>query len=306
MAMNSNIDLIAMWYWNLDRDVHFLAAISIYTDFIENFIYKYYVYPVIYDQPYNIVNTLTYALILCLSIFGILRLLDYLNVEVNDRFIFSIFPYILVGSSLRVIEDAEIVQPPLKYFLITPLIFIVVFTFCITSLYISMLLERARVINNSYSLFALIGSFFSLINLGILFLTQSLARPWVFFAVFGIGIGLSGIVFLAAKLLNLSFLMGNVNLAIIAAHLCDAASTYIGMDYLGYIEQHVLPTFLINLAGTALIMIPIKLLVFIPALYAVDKYMENSKDFANLMKLAMLIIGFAPGIRNTLRMAFAV
>ncbi|MEM2924896.1 MAG: DUF63 family protein [Methanocellales archaeon] len=275
-------------------------------DSIQQFIYKYYVYPVIYDQPYNIVNTLTYAIVLCFAIFGILRLLHYFHVEVSDRFIFSVSPYILAGSSLRVIEDAEIVQPPLKYFLITPLIYIVVFTFCITSLYISMLLENARVINNSYCLFALTGSFFSLINLGILFSTQSLARPWVFFAVFGIGLGLSAIVFLVAKLLNLSFLMGTVNLAIIAAHLCDAASTYVGMDHLGYIEQHVLPTFLISLAGTALIMIPLKLLVFIPALYAVDKYMEDSKDFANLMKLAMLIIGFAPGIRNTLRMAFAV
>ncbi|MEM2934323.1 MAG: DUF63 family protein [Methanocellales archaeon] len=275
-------------------------------DSIQQFIYKYYVYPVIYDQPYNIVNTITYALILGFAIFGILKLLHYIDIEMSDRFIFSISPYILAGSSLRVIEDAEIVQPPLKYLLITPLIYVVVFTFCITSLYTSMLLERAKKINNSYGLFALTGCLWSLIDLGILFSTQPLIRPWVFFAVFGIGLGLAVIVFLVGKLLHLSFLMSNVNLAIIAAHLCDAASTYVGMDYLGYIEQHVLPTFLISLAGTASIMIPLKLLIFIPAIYAVDKYMEDSKSFANLMKLAMLVIGLAPGIRNTLRMMFAI
>lgn len=275
-------------------------------DSIQQFVYKYYVYPVIYDQPYNIVNTITYALILGFAIFGILRLLHHLKIEVSGRFIFSISPYILAGSSLRVIEDAEIAQPPLKYFLITPLIYVVVFTFCITSLYTSIILEKAKGIKSSYRLFALIGCLWSLINLGILFSTQPLIRPWVFFAVFGIGLSLAAIVFLAGKLLHLSFLMSNVNLAIIAAHLCDAASTYVGMDYLGYIEQHVLPTFLISLAGTASIMIPLKLLIFIPALYAVDKYMEDSKSFANLMKLAILVIGLAPGIRNTLRMMFAI
>ncbi len=273
---------------------------------IQQFIYKYYVYPVVYDQPYNIVNTITYAVLLSFAIFGILRLLRYLNVEVSSRFIFSVSPYILAGSSLRVIEDAEIARPPLKYFLITPLIYIVVFIFCIASLYTSVLLERAKLLNNSYRLFTFIGSLWSLINLSILFSNQPIMRPWVFFAVFGIGLGFSAAVFLAAKLLHLSFLMSDVNLAIITAHLCDAASTYIGMDYLGYIEQHVLPTYLISLAGTALVMFPLKLLVLIPALYAVDKYMEDSRSFANLMKLALLVIGFAPAIRNTLRMIFAI
>jgi uncharacterized membrane protein len=281
-------------------------SISISISTIQQFIYKYYVYPVIYDQPYNIVNTITYAILLALAIVGILRLLHYFKIEVNESFIFSVSPYILAGSSLRVIEDAEIVQPPLKYFLITPLIYIVVFTFCITSLYTSMLLERSKLINNSNRLFAFAGWLWSFINLGILLSTQPLLRPWVFFAVFGVGLGLSALVFLAAKLLHLGFLTSNVNLAIITAHLCDAASTYIGMDYLGYIEQHVVPTLLINLAGTALIMLPLKLLIFIPILYAVDKYMEDSKSFANLMKLAMLVIGLAPGIRNTLRMMLAI
>jgi len=273
---------------------------------VSDFIYRYYVYPVVYDQPYNIVNTITYALILGLAIFGIMKMLRHLNVEIDERFILAVSPYILAGSSLRVIEDAEIAQPPLKYFLITPLIYMVVFAICTASLYASIRLERAKLINNSYRLFAAIGVIWGFINLAVLFSTQALARAWVFFAVFGIGLTLSAMVYLAARFMGAAFLTSGVNAAIIIAHLSDAASTYVGMDFLGYIEQHVVPTLLIGMAGTAAIMFPLKLLIFIPTLYAVDKYMEDSESFANLMKLAILIIGFAPALRNTLRMMFAI
>ncbi len=275
-------------------------------DNIQQFIYKYYVYPVVYDQPYNIVNTITYALILGLAILGILKLLEQLEVEINEGFILAVSPYILAGSSLRVIEDAGIVQPPFSYFLITPLIYILVFIVCFTSLFASVRLKSAGLISNPLRGFAAIGLIWVMLNIAILFSTQPLVHAWVFFAVFGIGIGLSALVYLAGRYLNFNFLTANVNMAIIIAHLCDASSTYVGMDFLGYIEQHVVPTFLIGIAGTAIIMIPLKLLLFIPTLYAVDKYMEDSKSLANLMKLAMLIIGFAPALRNSLRMMFAI
>ncbi|PTD93561.1 hypothetical protein C9439_07110, partial [archaeon SCG-AAA382B04] len=39
-----------------------------------DFIHRYYIYPIIHDSGYNPVNTLTWAVILVLSLFGILKL----------------------------------------------------------------------------------------------------------------------------------------------------------------------------------------------------------------------------------------
>ena len=36
---------------------------------------------------------------------------------------------------------------------------------------------------------------------------------------------------------------------IIYAHMLDASSTYLGVDWFFYHEKHVLPTYLIDLAG---------------------------------------------------------
>ena len=107
-----------------------------------NFIYQYYINPIIYDTGYNPVNTITWAIILGLSLFGVVKLLDKLDITVDEIFIFAVSPYIFVGGSLRVVEDAGIVAAPLKYLLITPLIYFFIFFVCVAILILSKGLER--------------------------------------------------------------------------------------------------------------------------------------------------------------------
>jgi uncharacterized membrane protein len=83
------------------------------------------------------------------------------------------------------------------------------------------------------------------------------------------------------------------------AHLFDASSTYIAVDYYGYYEQHVLPSALTTLFGTALVMFPLKIVVILGALYIIDTYIED-RTIANMLKLAIFILGLAPGLRNFL------
>jgi uncharacterized membrane protein len=85
----------------------------------------------------------------------------------------------------------------------------------------------------------------------------------------------------------------------------DASSTYIGVDWFGYYEKHVVPTYLIDLTGTASIMYPLKLLVLLPLLSIIDKYIED-KSLLNLTKLALIVLGLAPAIRNTLRLTLGI
>ena len=82
---------------------------------------------------------------------------------------------------------------------------------------------------------------------------------WVIGAVFLLGSALTGGLLLCRRALPaLSFLDDRFNLMIIYAHMLDASSTYIGVDWFSYYEKHVVPTFLIDLTGSAAIMFPLE------------------------------------------------
>ena len=92
---------------------------------------------------------------------------------------------------------------------------------------------------------------------------------------------------------------------IIYAHMLDASSTYYGVDWFGYYEKHVVPTFLIDLTGSAAIMFPLKLAILLPVLYMIDKSMQEP-SLRNLTKLTLITLGLAPAVRNTLRLALGI
>jgi uncharacterized membrane protein len=85
----------------------------------------------------------------------------------------------------------------------------------------------------------------------------------------------------------------------------DAASTVVGMTAYGYSEKHILPTFVINLFGTPWVMLPLKFIVIVFALYFIDK-LEEDTQFNNIIKFAILVVTLGPGSRNTLRMLMGV
>lgn len=87
---------------------------------ITDWIYRYYIHPIIYDTSYNPVDTITWGLLLGLAVLGLVRLFRRYNLVMDERLVLSTLPYILAGSSLRVVEDARLIEPPWSYLLITP------------------------------------------------------------------------------------------------------------------------------------------------------------------------------------------
>jgi uncharacterized membrane protein len=125
-------------------------------------------------------------------------------------------------------------------------------------------------------------------------------------AVFLLGTALTaGLYLLRLHLPWMAFLDDRQNLLIIYAHMLDASSTYIGVDWFSYYEKHVVPTFLIDLTGTAAVMFPLKLLILLPVLKLIDRSLEDP-SLRNLIKLTLIILGLAPAVRNTLRLALGV
>ncbi len=273
---------------------------------VGKFINDYYINPIIYDTGYNLVNTITWAIILGLSLFGVLKLLNRLKISVDDVFILAVSPYIFAGGSLRVVEDAGIVSAPLKYLLITPLIYFFIFAVCVSVLVVSVGFERWLGIRY-YWPFALFGVGWSIFNVWLLYLKAESFDGTILLVVGAVGVALAVGVYLVARSLKIALLRDRVNAYILDSQLLDATATAFGITFLPYAEKHVLPNFLIDLTGTAFIMYPLKLLVIIPVLYIIDQYLKDeSKNLTGLVKLAILTVGLAPAIRNTLRMTLGI
>ena len=276
---------------------------------IQDFIYRYYIDPIIYDTGYNPVNTITWAILLGLCLFGVLKLLEKMDVSVNWDFIKVIIPYIIAGSTLRVIEDAELFEPPIKYLFITPPIYLLMFAITVLLLFISIRLHRSGYVDDWKKAFAAAGILWSLVNVGILLSAEHIVNPVHFAVIVLLGTGLTAATYLLARNKGCSMFTQRINISILCAHLLDASSTFVGVDYLGYYEKHVVPTFMIDLTGTAAIMVPLKLIIFIPVIFILDTQFDEdneSRRLRDLMKLTIIVLGLAPATRNSIRMVLGI
>ncbi|VVB85826.1 Uncharacterised protein [uncultured archaeon] len=282
-------------------------------DTLWQYIYKYYISGIINDTSYNPVDTVTYAILLGLSIFGILRLLEKLKVEIDSRFIVAITPYVLAGSALRVLEDSGVFAPPLRYLFITPIIYFFIFFVTITLLVVAIFLQRKGIVKDYHPFFGYAGVAWTLINIAALLTVGTIKNPVPAAAILTLGVISTGIVYAVSRMINFKLLTDKLNISILFTHLLDASSTFVGIDWLGYYEKHVVPTLFIDTLGKytdhpSFVMYPLKLLVFIPVLYMLDYRFdaEKEKKLINLMKLAILVLGLSPAIRNTLRLLMGV
>ena len=280
---------------------------------LQDFINEYYWIPIEGDSGYNSVNTVTWAVILGISIFYVAKLLMKLNIKADRKFITVIIPFIFAGSTLRVIQDfnkdAQLFSSPLQNLLITPFIYVLMFVITVVLLIISIKLQRLGIVNDWKMAFGTAGILWTLVNLGILLSVLQITDPAALIVVFLIGTGLTMMIYTVAKVTGQTIFTQRINVSILFVHLLDASSTFYGMKFLGYTEKHVVPTFLIDLAGTSSIMFPLKLMVFIPVIYVLETQFnddEESMHLKDVLKLTIIILGLAPATRNTVRMVLGI
>ncbi|MBE0516838.1 MAG: DUF63 family protein [Methanophagales archaeon] len=280
------------------------------TEALRQFIEIYYIHPITHDTGYNPVNTITWALVLVVCLFLTLKLLKKLEIKIDRRFIAAVSPYIVVGASLRVMEDAELITPPLSYLLITPLIFFLIFFCCVAILILAVIVSRSQKgrVYDYTLIFGLIGIIWLIATLTILLVKEEIVFGWVLFAVIGISGLLISVIYALAARFSVHFLTDRLNLAVLAAHLLDASSSFIGIDILGYTGKHVIEGLIVTYAGTAAGMYPLKLGILAPIIYLLDTQFtdEAEMELKNLVLLALIVIGLAPAVRNTLRMMLGV
>ncbi|MDR2966656.1 MAG: DUF63 family protein [Methanobacteriaceae archaeon] len=244
---------------------------------------------------YTIFNTLVYGIILVVMIFFIIKMFKYYDLNPIDL-IFPLIPFIFLGSGIRALVDNGIY--PYNWFLITPGIYFIVGGLAILAIFMGLLIQKKTNFDYKYTIF-IIGLILAIVNY---FMIPSVNLV-VIFQVILIWVISTLIFILSSKFWSLY--RDKINLYVLSAHLFDASSTFVAVDFYGYWEQHVIPNSIYNLTGTAITMFPLKIIVISFVLYLIDKYMGDN-IVSKTLKLAIFILGLSPAIRNFLSLTIGV
>ena len=254
---------------------------------------------------YTVFNTVVYTLILAIFVLAIIKMFKKLEID-PISIIYSIIPFIFLGSSTRALVDNGFY--PKTVFLITPGLYILVGVITIASFLFSIYLFNKMEIDYRYTLFFL-GIIFSVHNIILFSKLNFISIIYVLITWIIASLIFMAMAFLVLYVKNKNshnaidkILEHKINFSIVLAHLFDASTTYVAVEYFNYSEQHVLPNALNQLFDTYLTLFPMKIIVIVAVLYIIDQYFED-QTIKNLLKLTVFVLGLAPGLRNILTMA---
>ncbi len=256
---------------------------------IPEFIEEYFVDPIKSGGGYNLVNTVTYTLILvavaCLVYHYFGR-----RIVFHQKAYYAISLFILVGASARVVKDMGISD---SYILVTPLIYILTFGIACILLIVTVILWKEDYYK--YMAIAALCLFASIVV--ILVRNAETINSKGFFYIVTTAAAGSLLVYYVARHETFTFITDSME--VMGGHIFDASATSFGIAMFGYFEQHLVPGFFIELFGTPFVMFPLKITVVGIILYLIKDIEEEG--FKNLLKLIVLALGAAPAVRDLLR-----
>lgn len=281
---------------------------------VNAFIQKYYIDAVLEDQPYNIHLTITCAVLLLVTLYLLYRWLRANNITIDTPLIVASMPFVVFGGVLRVVEDTGCIPEPWWVLFVTPPIFFLVLLFTIAVLVVSRALENCGVVSSYIKPYFWVGVVANLVTL--LFLcwwgiTQTELALWVAGTIL-VMVAAASLVFWAILRYGFrwEYLTHPLYKILIFGQLLDASATSFALELhpMHYIEQHVLGDSLIQLTGTAFVMFSLKIAVLLPAIWVLEKFRseEGMEEVWHLVLLAMITVGFAPGVRDILRMVLFI
>ncbi len=272
---------------------------------IDNFFYEFFQKPIIEHSGYNPINTIIYGIILLfVAFFIVFPFFNKKGIKFDFKFFLSVLPYIVLGSTVRVFEEtgsASFISffsrsaNPLEigFYFISPGIYILIGFFAIISLIFSIFVSKKFKVS-ALKVFALIG----LIPLApvIIFHLINLTHPIHFVGVFLFTGVIVAVLFFLFKLFKLDLLKNKLSLSALAAQTLDSVATFTAISFFSFSEQHFVPLFLIeNFSPFSFIVLKVGVVLII--LYLLEKEVED-ENLKNFIKLFIIILGFAPGIRD--------
>jgi uncharacterized membrane protein len=233
---------------------------------------------------YTIESTTIFAIILIGAVYVIFKALKFLKIKIDNRLAIAVSPYVILGSSLRVLKDSGMIGNCLFQ---TPGIYFFIFSITFSLLIITSIIERKK--NIPYYKITFI--------IGLIFIAPVLGA--IQYKNFN-GIGYV-IIYLIPWVILLKIIPWlKENKIVTGLHMFDANTSFVAINYFGYYEQHVVPNYFINLFGSFSFVI-LKFIALIGVLLIIDKYSQD-KEFNNYIKLIIGILGAATGTRDFIRL----
>ncbi len=273
---------------------------------MENFIYEYYISPIWDHSGYNVVNTITYAIIAIIAVYLLNKIIKK-AIMIDENFITGVMAFVLFGSTIRTVTDAigsGIFQPvsPVHefvlnshwwdygYLTVTPGIYVVTATLLLVSMTILHRLKRMELL--------------PYIGLALWLPHFILLIPFMQYIIYAIPI-----IFMAfvPTLIAYKYFKNRIFAAIVAGQALDGAATFFAIDIFSaitgikYFEQHVFSAAIGNFGGTYFTFYLLKTCIAFAAVYLLTKEKMEIED-KYYIAMILMTMGFAPGIRDILRM----
>lgn len=270
------------------------------------FFEDYFIKPIYEGTGYNIYNTTVYAILLVVAVILVYKMLRRLNISIDTKFFFGILPFIALGGIFRSLEDFYIAAGAAKnILLITPLIYVTIFVLALASLLIARIIQNYKKIEYHKTWFA-IGFLIAITGIAQMAIADFSSMLLMLGIFAGWVVLFSVVKFVAIKKLpRLNAFLSKENLVLLLAHMFDATTTYVAVEFLPYFEQHVLTGFIMGTLGAASVFIT-KLVVVSLVLYVFDKELAAEPQKRTFLKIVVLILGMGPGLRNFLRIVMGV
>ncbi len=267
---------------------------------------EFFINPITSHSGYNLINTFVYAgILLAVAFLVVFPFFKKKGISFDFEFFKAVFPFIVLGSTIRIFEEnysavyLELFERSTNpfsfgFYTVSPGIYIFIGLLTIFSLILSFYLSKYL---NKKPLEVFMGIGILLSVPVVLFHLINLTHAFEFFFVFGAAAIIVFIVKILSEKLNQNFLSSKLNLAVIMGQTLDGVATFTALTFFSsYSEQHVFSDLIIqNFSPAAFILV--KVILSILVLWYVDKEVEDEK-LRNFIKIFVIIIGFAPGIRD--------
>ncbi|MCG1003480.1 MULTISPECIES: DUF63 family protein [Halobacterium] len=300
--------------------------------------------PVAYPG-YTLVSEVGYAVTLLVSLVGVTFLLDHLEVGEDLDLLYALFPFVLLGGALRVVEDAndaaaaapgveQFLDYPANTLIISPVIYFVMFAITLAALVACVsLARRTTVFEDYYRPLAATGTALLTATVGFLVYLSatteyvSLHPQFTLLTVLFATI-ITAVVWYAVRRYLPDVASGTelAGAVVLWAHAVDGVANVIGLDWaaelgLPYdlvakhpvnaavvdITQNVLPASIIHYTGDAWPFLLVKIAAALFVLWLFDDQLRaEAPRYFTLMLVAVIAVGLGPGSRDMLRATFGI
>jgi uncharacterized membrane protein len=298
---------------------------------------------IVVTPGYTTVSTISYALVLIFMLVGVYFLLDRLDVEMSPRFYFALFPFMLLGGALRVVEDVNatfvredlpmLIPYPEVSVIISPFIYFAMFAITLAALIVGILLDNRGLIEEYEPFLGGVGALALAVTIGFLLYTSATSAVVGFYPAVSI-LTLTGATVIAALFWwasneyapYINDGTGFMGALVVWGHSVDGIANVLSLDWanaLGlpvtYGSKHVInaatvritsavqPAWLSDAIGTAWPFLLLKVAAAVAVVWVFDEQIfEESPTYAYILFIAILAVGLGPGTRDMLRATLGI